>query len=60
MYPLKSKYKVGDKIRINHLEDAPNYDGREGVIDHIDDMGMAHGTWGWCSISNDDDVSLIE
>lgn len=43
--------KVGDKIRIIHIEDVyADYKGREGVIEHIDDMGQLHGTWGGLAI----------
>lgn len=43
--------KVGDKIRIISMDDPyVNYNGREGVIEHIDDMGQLHGTWGGCAI----------
>ena len=34
------RYKVGMKVHINHINDPyANYDGREGTIVHIDDMG---------------------
>lgn len=43
--------KVGDKIRIINMNDPyVNYNGREGVVEHIDDMGQLHGTWGGCAI----------
>lgn len=41
--------KVGDRIRIVSLEDKytrENYNGREGVVKFIDDMGTMFGTWG--------------
>lgn len=43
--------KIGQKIHIIHLygEDK-NYDGKEGYITHIDDMGQLHGTWGGLAI----------
>lgn len=41
------KYKVGDKIIIIYMADSfINYSGRTGVIEHIDDLGQLHGTWG--------------
>lgn len=44
-------YKVGQKVRISHMKDPyVNYDGREGVINYIDDMGDLHGTWGGCAL----------
>ena len=38
--------KVGDKIKILDMKDEPQYEGREGVITHIDGIGQLHGTWG--------------
>ena len=44
-------YKVGMKIRINHLQDEDGrYDGRTGIITHIDGIGQLHGTWGGLAI----------
>ena len=42
--------KVGDKIKIIHMKDEPGYDGTIGVVDHIDDAGQIHGTWGGCAL----------
>ena len=43
--------KIGQKIHINHLhgEDL-TYDGKEGVITYIDDLGQLHGTWGGLAV----------
>lgn len=43
--------EVGSRIRIIHLrgEDS-RYDGREGVITHIDSIGQLHGTWGGLAV----------
>ena len=30
--------KVGDKIRIISMTDEPHYNGRTGVVEHIDDI----------------------
>ena len=47
----ESPYKVGQKVRIIHLEGEDNrYDGKEGVIEHIDGIGQLHGTWGSLAI----------
>ena len=40
----------GDKIRILHMEGEPQYAGKEGYVQHIDDAGQIHGTWGGCAI----------
>jgi len=42
--------KVGDKIRIISMTDEPHYNGRTGVVEHIDDIGQIHGTWGGCAL----------
>lgn len=49
--------KVGDKIRINHLQGEMDdrYDGREGVVTYIDGMGQLHGTWGGLAVIPDED-----
>ena len=53
--------KIGDRIRINHLEGEDNrYDGKEGIITRIDDMGQLHGTWGGLAvIPDEDDYTII-
>lgn len=40
------KVKIGDKIRILHMEGEPEYTNREGVVLYIDDIGQLHGDWG--------------
>jgi len=42
--------KVGDKIRIIFMEDEPQYTGKEGIVEYIDDAGQIHGTWGGCAL----------
>lgn len=45
------KVEVGDKIRIQHLEDEDErYDGREGTVEHIDSLGQLHGSWGGLAV----------
>lgn len=54
------EYKVGDQIRIIRMMGEPHYDGREGTITLIDDIGQLHGTWGGCAvIPEEDDVEII-
>ena len=38
--------KVGDKIRIIHMDGEPSYSGKIGIVEHIDDIGQIHGSWG--------------
>lgn len=43
--------KIGDRIRIIHLKgEETTYDGKQGVITLIDDLGQLHGTWGGLAI----------
>lgn len=42
--------KVGDTIRIDYMDGEPNYFGKVGVIERIDDIGQLHGTWGGCAV----------
>ena len=54
--------RIGDTIRINHLEGEDNrYDGKEGIITSIDDRGQLHGTWGGLAvIPEEDDYTIIK
>ena len=52
--------KMGDKIRIIYMDGEPEYNGAEGIITHIDDVGQVHGTWGGCAlIPNIDHFEVI-
>ena len=49
--------KVGDRIRIVKMDDANGTDyqatalnGKEGVVELIDDSGQLHGTWGGLAV----------
>ena len=56
----ESLYKVGQRIRIIHLEGEDNrYDGKEGVIEDIDAIGQLHGTWGGLAIIPEADKFLV-
>ena len=55
------KCKIGDKVRIIAMEGEPQYSGREGFVQHIDDAGQIHGTWGGCAIIPEtDSFEVIE
>lgn len=57
----KMDYQIGDKIRIIKMFEEPEYDGKVGIIEHIDDAGQIHGTWGGCAlIPNIDKFEVIE
>jgi len=54
------KAKVGDKIRINHLcGENDRYDGKVGIITHIDGIGQLHGTWGGLAVIPEEDSFTI-
>ena len=49
------KIKIGDKIRIIHMEGEPQYTGKEGTVEFIDDAGQLHGSWGGLAVLPDED-----
>ena len=49
------KVKVGDKIRIIIMQGEPQYTGKEGTVEYIDDAGQIHGTWGGYALIPDED-----
>lgn len=52
--------QVGQTIKIIEMKCEPHYNGKIGVITHIDDMGQLHGTWGGCAIIPEiDDFEII-
>ena len=51
------KVKIGDTIRIIRMNDdggkdlqARMYNGRSGVVEHIDSKGQLHGPWGGLAV----------
>ncbi len=53
--------KVGDKIRIICMNGEPQYTGKTGTVEYIDDIGQVHGSWGGCAlIPNVDKYEIIE
>lgn len=54
---IMKKVKIGDTIRIIRMSDdggkdlqARMYNGRSGVVEHIDSIGQLHGTWGGLAV----------
>ena len=47
---MAGKVKIGDKIRIVVMQGEPQYTGREGIVQYIDDAGQIHGSWGGCAL----------
>ena len=43
-------YQKGMTIKIIYMEGEPQYTGKTGTIEHIDDMGQLHGSWGGCAL----------
>jgi hypothetical protein len=56
-----ARVKVGDTIRIIRMEDvrANDYNGKEGVVEHIDSIGQLHGTWGGLAVIPECDSFVI-
>lgn len=54
--------KIGDIIRINYMSGEPQYEGREGTIIRIDNMGqytLFHGTWGGLAVIPGEDSFVV-
>ena len=56
---IMDKVKIGDTIKIIHMEGEPQYTNREGVVTHIDDAGQIHRTWGGCALIPEVDNYMI-
>ena len=52
---MAGKVKIGDKLRIIIMQGKPQYTGKEGTVEYIDDAGQIHGTWGGCALIPDED-----
>lgn len=57
---------VGDTIKIVRMDDrngtdpqAATYNGKTGVITHIDGIGQLHGTWGGLAVLPDKDEFTV-
>lgn len=53
----------GDTIRITKFDDPysskGSYVGKEGVVEHIDDAGQLHGTWGGLAVIPGEDGFVV-
>lgn len=56
---MRTNAKKGDTIRIIEMVGEPRYAGKMGVVEHIDDVGQIHGTWGGCAIQPERDTYEI-
>ena len=60
-------YKVGQKIRIIHMDDnngndvqAHEYNGKVGIISLVDGIGQLHGSWGGLAVNPEiDEIEII-
>ena len=51
----------GDLIKIIHMDGEPHYSGRTGIVDHVDDAGQIHGSWGGLAVNPDiDDYEVVK
>lgn len=57
---MSSKVKVGDTIIIETMTGEERYNGKEGKVTHIDDIGQVHGTWGGCALIPELDTFRIK
>lgn len=53
------KPEVGDRLCIISVGCKANYNGREGVITSIDEMGHLHGTWGSLALLPGEDKFIL-
>lgn len=53
-FALKN-FPVGTMVKIIHMKGEPHYDGREGIVRHIDSTGQLHGDWGNLAIIPEED-----
>ena len=52
---------VGKTIEIITMKGEPEYSGRTGIVEFIDDIGQLHGSWGGCAvIPGEDDFRIID
>ena len=54
-----NKDLIGRTIEIINMKGEPDYSGRIGVIELVDDIGQLHGTWGGCAVIPEEDVFRI-
>lgn len=43
-------FPIGTKVHIDCMTGESDYDGKNGVVEYIDDIGQIHGTWGGCAL----------
>ena len=53
------KVQIGDRIKIIDMNGEPQYAGKEGIVNRIDDMGQIHGSWGGCALIPECDIFKV-
>ena len=56
---MRTSAIVGDTLRIVEMNGEPQYAGKIGKVDFIDDIGQLHGSWGGCAIQPENDTYEI-
>ncbi len=51
--------EVGDLIKIIYMDGEPQYCGKTGFVELIDDIGQIHGSWGGCALIENVDIFEI-
>lgn len=58
---IMAKSMVGKTIRIDEMAGEPQYAGKVGKVEFVDDAGQMHGTWGGCAVvPGSDRFTVIE
>ena len=53
------KVQIGDKIKIIDMNGEPQYAGKEGIVERIDDVRQIHTTAGGCALIPEYDIFKI-
>lgn len=55
-----SERLIGKKIRIDWMSGEPQYCGKVGIVESVDDAGQIHGSWGGCAVIPGTDSFHVE
>jgi hypothetical protein len=50
---------IGKLIVIIYMDGEPHYNGRQGVVNYVDDIGQLHGTWGGLAVNPSIDKFVV-
>lgn len=56
---LRKMYPEGTKVHIDRMEGEPQYTGKQGIVEFVDDAGQIHGTWGGCALLAETDKFTV-